>query len=60
MIMLEKSDSQVKHYERKCEDMAARLRDTERMLQAMQSDMKKYQVRTLVEDGQGWERMYEP
>ena len=42
--MLEKSDSQAKHYEKKCDDMAARLRDTERMLQTMQSDMSKYQV----------------
>ena len=44
MILLENSDAQRKHYERKCEDMASRLRDTERTLQSMQADMKKYQV----------------
>lgn len=43
--MLEKTEAQKRHYEQKCEEMSARLRDTERTLGNLQQDMSKYQVR---------------
>ena len=45
MILLEKTEAQKRHYERKCEEMAARLRDSEKTLQQLQGDMQRYQVR---------------
>jgi hypothetical protein len=44
MILLENAESQKKHYERKCEDMATRLRDTEKSLQNAQKQITGYQV----------------
>ena len=47
MLLLEKSEAQKRHYERKCDEMAARLRETERTLASLQQDMAKYQVGAL-------------
>ena len=44
MILLENSEAQRRHYEHKCEDMAQRLRETERLLQAAQKEINSYQV----------------
>ena len=44
MILLENSEAQRRHYEHKCEDMAQRLRETERLLQAAQKEINNYQV----------------
>ena len=44
MILLESADNQKRHYERKCEDMAGRLREAERQLSNTQSDLQGYQV----------------
>jgi hypothetical protein len=44
MILLENSESQKKHYEKKCEDMAYRLRETEKSLQSAQKEVVNYQV----------------
>jgi len=35
---------QKKHYEKKCEDMAYRLRETEKSLQALQKEVATYRV----------------
>ena len=44
MILLEKREGERSHTEKQCEDMASRLRDTERTLHNMQSDIQKYKV----------------
>ena len=44
MILLDNAEAQKRHYEKKCEDMAQRLRDTERALQNAQKDISNYQV----------------
>ena len=44
IILLENAESQKKHYEKKCEDMAQRLRDTERILNNAQKEIANYQV----------------
>ena len=44
IILLENAESQKKHYEKKCEDMAQRLRDTERVLNNAQKEIANYQV----------------
>lgn len=44
MILLDNSESQRRVYEKKCEDMAQRLRDSDRTLQSMQKEIGRYQV----------------
>ena len=44
MILLENAEMQKKHYEKKCEDMAYRLRETEKSLQALQKEVATYRV----------------
>ena len=44
MILLENAESQKKHYEKKCEDMAGRLIDTEKSLNGAQKQLGNYQV----------------
>lgn len=48
MILLENAESQKRHYEKKCEDMAHRMRDNEKTLQGAQKDISNYQVRLLL------------
>lgn len=48
MILLENADVQRRQYEKRCEDMAQRLRESERHLQAAQKDIANYQVRKLL------------
>ena len=45
MILLENADSQKRHYEKKCEDMAQRLRECEKTLTNAQKEISGYQVR---------------
>lgn len=45
MILCENAESQRKVMEKKCEDMALRLRDSDRALQTMQKEVNRYQVR---------------
>ncbi|CAD5120140.1 DgyrCDS8718 [Dimorphilus gyrociliatus] len=43
VIVLENVEKQKKQYEKRCEEMGAKLRDSERALQAVQSDISNYQ-----------------
>ena len=44
MILLENTESQRKHLEKKCDDMAQRLRDTEKTMATAQKEISTYQV----------------
>ncbi len=44
MIILENAESQKRMYEKKCEDMASRLREMEKNLNQAQREVSNYQV----------------
>ena len=44
MILLENVETQKKHLEKRCEDMAGRLREKERVIAQMQHEIKGYKV----------------
>ena len=44
MALLEKTEQQKKFYEDKCQEMEARLKESEETLTSLQTEMAKYQV----------------